>query len=374
MDLRSIPTPALVLDLARARRNAVRVAAIAAGAGVRLRPHVKTHKCVELARLQTAGQFGGITVSTLAEARAFGAAGFRDQIYAVPIEPGKFDEVADLHTAGVDLAVITDDPGALPALDRVCAARGVRVPVLLEVDCGDARTGVSPDDPGAASTCRAILAAPHLRFAGLLTHAGHSYDARDPAARARIAAEECSAIVGLSRRLRADGIEVPALSVGSTPTVTAAPDLGGVTEIRPGNYLLFDGFQSALGTCAPEDCALTVLAAVVSRSTARRAVVIDAGAIALSKDRGAARWDPAAGYGEVLDCEGRRLGLTVTDVSQEHGQVGSVPGSLLHALPVGTRVRVRVNHACLAAVQHQCFHVLEDGRVVDRWRIHRGWH
>jgi len=373
MDLSTLPTPSLVLDLARVRRNARRIGDLVARAGVRLRPHVKTHKCVELARLQTAGQFGGITVSTLGEARAFGAAGFRDQTYAVPIEPGKFAAVMDLHVRGIDLAVITDDPDVPAALDAVATRHGVRVPVFLEVDCGDGRSGLAPGDPLADAVCRAIAGAAHLRFAGLLTHAGHAYDARDPGARARLAAEECAALVALAERLRASGLDVPTLSVGSTPTVTAAPDWDGITEARPGNYLLFDAFQATLGTCTTDDCALTVLAAVVSRSRARRAVIVDAGAIALSKDRGPAAWDTAAGYGRVLDLEGRDLGLRVQNVSQEHGEIGDVPAPVLDRLPVGTRVRVLANHSCLTAAQHDRFHVLDTGAIVNHWAIHRGW-
>jgi D-serine deaminase-like pyridoxal phosphate-dependent protein len=161
------------------------------------------------------------------------------------------------------------------------------------------------------------------------------------------------------------------VSVESTPTVKAAVPLAGVTEVRPGNYLFADLFQATLGTCDVDDIAVTVLAAVIDRSRTRRTVVVDAGAIALSKDRGPVAWDADAGYGRVLDVEGRDLGLRVEHVSQEHGEVGGVPDALLDALPVGARVRVLVNHACLTVAQHEVFNVLEDGRVVDRWRIHR---
>jgi D-serine deaminase-like pyridoxal phosphate-dependent protein len=178
-------------------------------------------------------------------------------------------------------------------------------------------------------------------------------------------------VVTLAGRLRAEGLDVPIVSVESTPTVKAAVPLAGVTEVRPGNYLFADLFQATLGTCDVDDIAVTVLAAVIDRSRTRRTVVVDAGAIALSKDRGPVAWDADAGYGRVLDVEGRDLGLRVEHVSQEHGEVGGVPDALLDALPVGARVRVLVNHACLTVAQHEVFNVLEDGRVVDRWRIHR---
>jgi D-serine deaminase-like pyridoxal phosphate-dependent protein len=374
MTLDALPTPVLLLDLARVRRNARRMSELARAADVALRPHAKTHKCAELARLQVEAGAQGLTVSTLAEARAFGAAGFCDLTYAVPVEPGKFAEVIRLHEAGIRLGVVTADPEVVEGLRRAAAGSGVAVPVHVEIDCGDARTGLAPDDPLAIALCQQIADAPPLRFAGLLTHAGHSYDARDAAARVRLAEDERLAVVSLAERLREDGVPVDVVSVGSTPTVKAGASFAGVTEARPGNYLLSDLFQATLGTCDVDDCAVSVLAAVVDRNRMRRSVVLDAGAIALSKDRGPFRWDEHAGYGRVLDLDGVDLGLRVANVSQEHGEVRDVPDRWVEALRPGARVRVLVNHACLTVAQHDVFHVLEDGQFVDRWAIHRGWH
>ena len=175
-------------------------------------------------------------------------------------------------------------------------------------------------------------------------------------------------------RLRADGVGVPTVSVGSTPTATHYDHLEGVDEARPGNYIFFDAFQATLGSCSFEDCALTVLAAVVHRDRARRKVVIDAGAVALSKDRGPVGLDPSCGYGRVLDLEGAETGLRVGSLSQEHGEVSvGEDDRLLDALRVGARVRVLANHSCLSAAQHTHYHVLEGERLVDRWEIRRGW-
>jgi D-serine deaminase-like pyridoxal phosphate-dependent protein len=173
--------------------------------------------------------------------------------------------------------------------------------------------------------------------------------------------------------LRRDGVEVPEVSIGSTPTITAIDHLEGVTEIRPGNYIFFDAFQATLGSCRFADCALTVLASVVHRDRARRKVVVDAGAIALSKDRGAVELDARFGYGHVLDHEGNDLGLRVGEVSQEHGQIKVDDDATLERLSVGTRVRVLANHSCLTAAQHPFYHVLEGERIVDRWEIQHGW-
>jgi len=373
MDLHAVKTPSLVLDAGRLRRNAARMSARVSELGASLRPHVKTHKCVEVARLQTEGHGGGITVSTLAEARAFAAHGFPDITYAVPVEPGKFAEAVEMVRRGVRLKLITDDASVPPALDEAARRAGVTVDLFMKVDCGYHRCGVEPEDPAALAVPRLIHGSRNLRFAGILTHAGHSYAARSKEELLGLARHERDVMTELAARLRADGLPVPVVSVGSTPTATHYDHLEGVDEARPGNYIFFDAFQAALGSCAFDDCALTVLAAVVHRDRARRRVVLDAGAVALSKDRGAADRDPSCGFGRVLDLAGADLGLRVSSVSQEHGEVPVADDALLDRLPVGARVRVLANHSCLAAAQHAHYHVLEGESVVDLWEIHRGW-
>jgi D-serine deaminase-like pyridoxal phosphate-dependent protein len=341
--------------------------------GAALRPHVKTHKCVEVARIQTGGGAGGITVSTLAEARAFAAHGFKDITYAVPIEPGKFDEAIELSKHCERFALITDDSSIPPLLDEAARRRGLTLDLFLKVDCGYHRCGVEPDTPEALEIPRLIERARNLRFAGILTHAGHSYHARSHEELLGIARHERDLMREFAERLRSDGIEVPTVSVGSTPTATHVDHLEGVDEARPGNYIFFDAFQATLGSCSFADCALTVLAAVVHRDRTRRKVVLDAGAVALSKDRGAVELDPSCGFGRVLDLEGEDLGLRVDSVSQEHGAVAVEDERLFDTLRVGTRVRVLANHSCLAAAQHTHYHVVEGDSVVERWEIHQGW-
>jgi D-serine deaminase-like pyridoxal phosphate-dependent protein len=373
MDLHTIRTPSLVLDVERVKRNAEAMSARVKQLGASLRPHVKTHKCVEVARIQTAGATGGITVSTLAEARAFAAHGFRDITYAVPIEPGKFDEAIELSKLCERLALITDDASIPPLLDTSAHRAGVALDLFLKVDCGYHRCGVEPQSHEALEIPRLINDAAALRFAGLLTHAGHSYHARSREEMLAIATQERDLLSELAARLRVDGIEVPSVSVGSTPTITHVDHLEGVDEARPGNYIFFDAFQATLGSCSFDDCALTVLAAVVHRDRARRRVVLDAGAVALSKDRGPLEFDSECGYGRVLDLDGNELGLRVGSLSQEHGEVQVEDAELLNRLNVGARVRVLANHSCLTAAQHAHYHVLEAGRIVDRWEIQRGW-
>ena len=373
MRLTELNTPALVLDIRRARRNAERMSERVRSLGARLRPHVKTHKCAEVARLQTENSEAALTVSTLAEARFFAGRGFTDLTYAVPVEPGKFAEAAELARRGVRLALITDDAEVPAPLDAAARQAGVVLDLFLKVDCGYHRCGVEPEAAEAREIPRKIAGARNLRFAGILTHAGHSYHARTREELLALARTERDVMTEFAEKLRGDGVEVPTVSVGSTPTMSVVDHLAGVDEARPGNYIFYDAFQATLGSCAFGDCALTVLSAVVHRDRTRRKVVLDAGAIALSKDRGAVELDAASGYGRVLDLEGNDTGLRVSSVSQEHGVVQVEDGELFDRLRVGTRLRVLANHSCLTAAQHPFYNVLEGEQVIDKWEIQRGW-
>jgi D-serine deaminase-like pyridoxal phosphate-dependent protein len=369
--MQQIKTPGLLLDIGRLKKNAERISEITRRNGVRLRPHIKTHKCIEVARIQTAGHDGAITVSTLAEARAFSKYGFSDITYAVPIEQGKFDEAVEILRGGVKLNLLTDDAETSRLLDGAAGKAGVKFDVFLKIDCGYHRCGVEPHTAEAFEIPRQISDAVNLHFAGILTHAGHSYNAPSKDEILEVARHERDSMVELAEKLRADGIEVPTVSIGSTPTISCVDHLDGIDEVRPGNYIFFDAFQATLGSCGFEDTALTLLAAVVHRDRTRRRIVIDAGAIALSKDRGPVGIDPECGYGHVLDLEGNETGMRVTSLSQEHGEIEA--GEMFERFAVGDRLRILVNHSCLTAAQHSHYNVIENNDIVDRWEIHGGW-
>ncbi|MEJ7848127.1 MAG: alanine racemase [Pyrinomonadaceae bacterium] len=369
----SIKTPCLLLDDDRVQRNAERIGDIAKRNNVCLRPHVKTHKCVEVARIQTAGHDGAITVSTLVEARAFARHGFSDITYAVPIERGKFDEAVEILRGGVKLNLLTGDTETVRLLDATAGKQGVKFDVFVKIDCGTHRVGVEPHTAEAVEIPRLISDAANLHFAGILTHAGHSYNSNSNEEILEVARHERDSMVELATRLRGQSIEVPTVSIGSTPTISCVDHLDGIDEIRPGNYIFYDAFQATLGSCGFEDTALTVLAAVVHRDETRRRIVVDAGAIALSKDRGPVGLDPACGYGHVLNIEGNETGMRVTSLSQEHGEIEAGGDERFDRFKVGDRLRILANHSCLTAAQHSHYHIVENGRIIDRWEIHRGW-
>ena len=373
MEIFDLRTPSLLLDVGRVRRNATRMAERAKAGGVRLRPHVKTHKCPEIAKFQTEGFNGAITVSTLAEARDFGAAGFIDVTYAVPIDRGKFARAVELSQDGLKLNLLTDDADTAAALDSASGEAGVRFDVFVKIDCGTHRVGVEPHTPEAVEIPRLLSNAKHLNFAGILTHAGHSYDVPTVDDIKAVARSERDTMVELRDKLRTEGIQVPTVSIGSTPTMSHIDHFEGIDEIRPGNYIFFDNFQATLGSCSFDDTALTVLAAVIHRNESQRKIVIDAGGVAMSKDRGPVGLDPACGYGRVLDLGGADTGLRLTVLSQEHGVIKDVDDANMSRLKVGERVRILANHSCMTAAQHSHYNVLEGGRIVDRWEIVRGW-
>ena len=357
-DLDALPTPALLLDETVLERNLARMAEKARSLGVSLRPHVKTHKCPPIAALQRERGATGITVSTLAEARAFAEAGFHDQTWAFPLPLSRVDEALEL-TGRIDLGLTVDSVEALDAL----TARGARARVWLKVDCGYGRAGVDPTSEAATKLAGRVHETPGLRFAGILSHSGHAYGVDSPMEAAAVAEEERGVMAGLADRLRRSGIPVPGVSVGSTPSMAQARDLTGVTEARPGNYAFYDYTQVALGSCAVKDVAVTVLATVISRG--RDHSVVDAGALALSKDLGPD--ERPRGYGRLwrgLDEPALDPELRVLSVSQEHG--------ILNApLSVGTRVRILPNHSCLAVWNFDRYVVLREGRPAESWRIRR---
>ncbi len=359
MHITDIPTPSLLLDRARLLRNLERMRAAVTRHGVALRPHCKTAKSVEVARLATAGG-DGITVSTIAEAEYFADAGFRDILLAVAVTPGKINRLAPLVGRGVRMMLLTDDV----TVARVIADSGMRA--LIEVDCGEGRSGVSPDGEALLEVARALGDS----LAGVLAHAGQSYRVRGAAAFAEVAEQERSAVVTAADRLRAAGFPVDVVSVGSTPTALFAKHLDGVTEVRAGVYMFGDLFQAAIGSCTEDDIAVSVLASVIGHRRSDGVLLLDAGALALSKDRSTERTDRDAGFGIVQagPCRG-----IVSSVYQEHGLATTTGTWPWGELPIGSRVRILPNHACLTAAAHDRYHVMDGEVVTDTWARCRGW-
>ena len=371
-----LPTPALILDWARLEQNAARMRAKVADLGVQLRPHVKTSKSIDVLKVLSGTEDVPITVSTLAEARYFFQHGVRDILYAVGIAPVKLPQVAELLVAGCTIRVVLDTVEAAKAVQAFGAEHGVTIEALIEIDSDGHRAGVAPADSTLIAIAQALTGT-GARLAGVMTHAGGSYGCREPADFEAMAEQERLAVVTAADRLRAAGFDCPIVSVGSTPTITYARNLDGVTEARVGVYAFGDLVQAQLGTCAIGDIAIGVLASVIGLNRAHGRILIDAGFLALSRDRGTAEMPVDWGYGAVCDpVTGDPIdGVTVSSTNQEHGIITARSGEIdFDSFPVGSRVRILPNHACATAAAYGRYFVTDGSdRIVDVWERVNGW-
>ena len=370
-------TPCLILDRGRLKANAARMLDKARRHSLALRPHVKTTKSADVARLAHDGDRGPLTVSTLKEAEYFAGHGFRDITYAVALTPNKFSRAAALADSGVALKVLVSSVDMASAIAGFTRRRSVPLDVLLEIDSGEHRTGFLPTDDSLVEAANAINGSRGCNLKGLLTHGGHSYGGRSPADFARVAEDERRSLLTARDSLQ-DAVDAElVLSSGSTPTAVFGEDFAGIHEIRPGVYLAGDLFQAQLGTISVEDIAVSVLASVIAHDRSRNTLMLDAGGLALSKDRSTASARVDQGYGIVVRADGSRFDTDplVSNVHQEHGEVTGDTALPYDELPVGSMVRVLPNHVCMTAAPHDRYLVVEGvgNEVVAVWDKVTGW-
>lgn len=373
VDLATLPTPALLLEQGRFVANCERMRAHARALGVGLRPHMKTLKAYEAARVAIDPAHGGIAVSTLREAEYFAGHGIEDIQLAVCIAPDKLPRAATVARHVHRFGFFVDSVAIAAAASAFAAEQGVDFRVWIEIDSGDHRTGVPAESEELVAIAEAL--GPHC-LAGVATHAGRSYAARHPAAIATIAESERSAVTAAADRLRAAGFDVAGLSAGSTPTATHLRAGDGLTELRPGVYMAGDLFQAAIGSMDRADIAVSVLASVISHDAAQARFVIDAGALALSKDRSTAAIDGGdAGYGLLVARDGTPIAgdPIVASVHQEHGEVRLADAAQLADFPIGSRVRVLPNHACMTTAMYDRYVLTDGDRIVGEWEKCGGW-
>lgn len=368
-----LTTPALVLDRQRLSANALRMREKVRALGVTLRPHVKTSKSIDVLRILCTESDIPITVSTLAEARYFFEHGITDILYAVGIAPVKLPEVAGFIRAGCRLRIILDTLEAADAVRSFADAEGIEIAVLIEIDSDGHRAGVAPGDPLLIEIGQRLGES----LAGVMTHAGASYDCRNLDEFEAMAEQERALTVQAAGRLRAAGLKSPIVSVGSTPTLHYARSLEGVTEARAGVYAFGDLVQSELGTCAISDIAIFVLASVIGHNRQHGRVLVDAGFLALSRDHCTAEFPVDWGYGAVCDAVTGDLieDVTVSSTNQEHGIITSRSGDIdFDHFPVGRRLRILPNHACATAAAYARYYVTDGSdQVSSIWERVNGW-
>ena len=373
-----LPTPALLVDLPRLHANLDAMQARAEAMDVALRPHAKTHKSPEIARLQTERGARGLTVATVDEAEAFAEAGFDDLRIATPVVgPTKLERLAALADGGTRVSFTVDSVAGARLAAEAFSGRAP-AEVLIEVDTGHGRCGVDWDDEAAALALAEAVRQRGLRLVGLLSHGGHAYggpaegEAQADALR-RVMDAERDRVLAVAARLGAAGYLDPAtaeLSVGSTPGVsqfTNAERAGfRITEIRPGTYVFYDAGQVALGAARLQDCALVCVGTAVSKKRfddGTERIIADFGKKILTSDRRAG----SEGYGTVLYSPRTMIlhpHAWVSALSEEHGWVDTPGGAIWD---VGDPVFVVPNHACVAVATRRQLHVVDGDEVLETW-------
>lgn len=375
MKLDELDTPALILDRSLMASNLQAMTERINSRGIKLRPHMKTAKCFQVAELALDGNFGGITVSTLKEAGYFHSCGLRDILYAVCISPQKLEHVAALRDQGCNLTIITDS--AVVARYIAAENKGIKYDVMIEIDCGESRTGIPCDSPELLDIAAILQESFTANLLGIITHAGHSYASRSIEDIKKVAEQERLAAVTAADRLRKAGYPCQEVSIGSTPTALHAENAEGITEVRPGVYMFGDLFQAEIHSCERKDIALSVLTTVISHREKKNSLIIDAGALALSKDRSTEKTEHDVGYGIAVDELGQSIkpDLIVANVHQEHGFVTSAEPINFEQFPIGTHLRILPNHACLTAAAYDQYYVVEQNspEVLDVWPRINGW-
>jgi D-serine deaminase-like pyridoxal phosphate-dependent protein len=376
MKISDLSTPAALIDNARMERNISRMQMRMNRLGVSFRPHVKTSKCVNVTQAQIKAGARGITVSTLKEAEQFFAAGITDILYAVGITANKLPQALALLQKGCDLKILTDSVQSAAAISAFGIANNIRFKVMIEIDTDDHRSGIKPESPQLLGVAQA-LAVGGAELFGVMTHAGSSYDLNTPEALEQMAEQERAGCVRASQRLREAGFQCPVVSVGSTPTALSASQLEGVTEVRAGVYVFFDLVMHNVGVCTTDDIALSVLTTVIGHQEEKGWVIVDAGWMAMSRDRGTQKQTIDFGYGQVCTADGEPLsGYMMTGANQEHGIISrrDEPDlSIAARFPVGTQLRLLPNHACATAAQFPEYQVLTTQQNIQTWPRFYGW-
>ena len=358
LNARQIQRPTLLLNEAVCRANIARMARKAARTGTFLRPHAKTHQSAAVAAWCREAGVTGLATSSVAMARYFADHGWQDLTIAFPVNWRERDDIAELARR-VRLGLLASNEAAARFLAEHLRQEA---DVWLEVETGDGRSGVPWDEAERLDEMRRhIEAAPQLRLRGLLTHAGHIYEAENLAGSVAVWEESLARLRAAREALQARGCSPLELSPGDTPGCVAAADFAGIDEVRPGNFVFNDLMMRQIGACGEEDMALGVACPVVDRQADRRQWVIYGGAVHLARD--ALRKDGHTHFGEVAPFDAERgwgeaiPGALLTHLSQEHGLV-QTDTAHFERFQSGDLLVVRPVHACITAHQLRGYRTL----------------
>ena len=354
MHVYDLPTPALIVDRKRLKGNLERMAEMAARAGVKLRPHIKTHKSPFIAHWQQELGASGVTVATPDEAEVMVYNGIKDIFVAYPVvERHRALRLARLSRLA-NVSVGVDSKVGASILAEAAAKHDTKIGVLIEIDTGLGRSGIASTGE-VLELAAAIKKLPNLELKGLFTHAGHAHG-EDMEGRKIIGQREGEMTVEIADALRKAGFSIQEVSTGSTPSAAVVAKVPGVTEIRPGTYVFNDGSLVASGVASWDQCALTVLATVISKPTTQRCI-LDSGSKSLTSDK----QKNVPGFGTLKGQEA----ISLSWLNEEHGVIES--NSL--DLSIGNKVEVVPNHACTVVNLFDEYYLVEDGLVLGRMPI-----
>ncbi len=355
--IKEIDTPSLLVDLDRLETNISKMAAFARSQGIRLRPHTKTHKCPDIAKIQVKAGAVGVTCAKVAEAEVLAAAGLDDILIANEIiGEQKFKRLLELSKK-IKLCIAVDSKFGAMSLNAALEQAGQMLDVVIEINCGQNRSGVLPGEES-LRLANDIINLKHLKLRGLMTHGGHSYNETTKEGIKKVGLQEGAVLVKTADILRQNGFTMEIISVGSTPTAQYCGSVKGITEIRPGTYVFNDLTQIDHFSCALENCALSVLATVTSNPTLNR-VIVDAGKKALTSDPRGRSGTDGGGYGLIVN-----KNVTITRLSEEHGVIESNS-----KFEIGKRVQIIPNHVCVVVNMFDEMFGVRKGRIERVFKI-----
>ena len=375
-NLEELDTPCLILDKSLLEKNCFKARKKCLELNTILRPHVKTPKSIEIAKIALDNQEGPITVSTLNEAEYFASAGFKDILYAVCIIPKKLKRLNFIQQKySCMIRMVIDSVFVAQEILNYSKLHNANFEILIEIDCGEGRSGLFHQDQKIRDISRVFVENDQTNLIGVLTHAGHSYSTKDKNEILSISNIERAEALASIKNFSNFNKMSPVISVGSTPTMFLASNLDGISEIRAGIYMFWDLAQASRGICKIEEIAISVLASVIGHNHQRKRIIIDAGSLALSKDVSANNFMKEAGYGLVCNPDtGIPFdGLNVSEVHQEHGSIDLESTDWFENFPIGSLVRILPNHACLTCAAHERYNVLENEKITESWSRTNGW-
>lgn len=375
-NLEELDTPCLILDKSLLEKNCQKARKKCRELNTILRPHVKTPKSIEVAKIALDNKEGPITVSTLNEAEYFANAGFKDILYAVCVIPKKLNRLNFIQQKySCMIRMVIDSVFVAQEILNYSKLYNANFEILIEIDCGEGRSGLFHQDQKIRDISRVFAEYEQTNLIGVLTHAGHSYSTKDKNEILSISNIERAEALASIKNFSNFNKMSPVISVGSTPTMFLASNLDGISEIRAGIYMFWDLAQASRGICKIEEIAISVLASVIGHNHQRKRIIIDAGSLALSKDVSANNFMKEAGYGLVCNPDtGIPFdGLNVSEVHQEHGSIDLESTDWFENFPIGSLVRILPNHACLTCAAHEKYNVLENEQITESWSRTNGW-